>query len=107
MLAIWGNGPSVPKTHLPKFCSAVEFVKGKGEVISVIDVGSQSRRHPSPCAGLSAPCDSPLGALLFTQFVREIAERKAREEIWSSADYLFFISNLIYGKNQQIRQGVV
>ena len=40
--------------------------------------------------------------------VCQIAEGKDREEIWLSISYLFFIStSLIYGKNQQVRQGVV
>ena len=49
-----------------------------------------------------------LDAILFTQFVCKITEGGARKETWSSANYLFFISTyLIYGKNQQARQGIV
>lgn len=40
--------------------------------------------------------------------VCEITEGEVREKIWSSANYLFFIStSLIYGKNQQVRQGIL
>ena len=53
-------------------------------------------------------CDLFLDAILFTQFVCKITEGGARKETWSSANYLFFIStSLIYGKNQQARQGIV
>ena len=35
-------------------------------------------------------------------------EEEAREEIWSSVNSLFFISAyLTYGKNWQVRQGIV
>ena len=60
------------------------------------------------CAGLLIPRDLSLDAVLFTQFAGEINDAEAREEIWSSVNYLFFIStSLIYGKNQWIRQGIV
>lgn len=53
----------------------------------------------------SAFCDLPLGIMLFTQFVHKITEGTAREEIWSSVNYVVFISvSLIYRKNQQVRQ---
>ena len=46
--------------------------------------------------------DSPSDAILFTQFIHQITEVEAREEIWLSVNYLFFIStSLIYGKNWQ------
>ena len=62
-------------------------------------------------AGLTS-CDLSFDAIcsysLLTQFVREVTEGEAREKIWSSINYLFFIStSLIYGKNQQVRQGIV
>ena len=42
------------------------------------------------------------------QFVWEIIEGEAKEEIWSSVNYLVFISaSLVYGKKRQIRQGIV
>ena len=73
-------------------------------------MGGQSRCRPPLCAGvcaaLSTSRDFSLDALLFTQFIREITEREAREEIWSTVNYLF-TSTLIYGKNQQVRQGIV
>ena len=63
----------------------------------------QSRHHPPLFAGLST-----LDALLFTQFVDEVTEGEAREEIRSSVNYLFFIStSSIYRKNQQIKSGTV
>ena len=59
-------------------------------------------------AGLLTSCDLSFNTILFTQFVHEITEGEAREEIRSSVNYLFFISaSLIYGKNQQIRQGIM
>ena len=49
-----------------------------------------------------------LNAILFTQLVREITEGEAREEIWSFVNYLFFMfTSLIFGKKQQIRQGIM
>ena len=48
----------------------------------------------------STSYDFSLDALLCTQSVHEMTEGEAREEIWSSVNYLFFIStSLIYGKN--------
>ena len=45
---------------------------------------------------------------VFFFFFHEVTEGKAREETWSSVNYLFFIStSLIYGRNQQVRQGIV
>ena len=61
--------------------------------------------NPLHCRVLSF-CDLPLDIMLFTQFVHKITEGKAREEIWSSVNYLVFIS-LIYRKNQQVRQSIV
>ena len=47
-------------------------------------------------------------AILLTQLVREITEGAAREEIWSFVNYLFFMfTSLIFGKKQQIRQGIM
>ena len=52
--------------------------------------------------------DLSLDVILFTQFVQEITEREGRKEVWSSVNFLFFISTtLIYGKNRQVRQGIV
>ena len=69
---------------------------------------SDWRREKQCGAGVSARfgCDLPLDIMLFTQFVHKITEEKAREEIWSSVNYLVFIS-LIYRKNQQVRQSIV
>ena len=60
--------------------------------------------------GSSTSCDLPLDVIVFTQlFVQQITEEgEAKEEIWSSVNYLFFIStSLIFGKNRQVRQGTV
>ena len=63
-------------------------------------MGGQSRCRPPLCAGvcaaLSTSRDFSLDALLFTQFVRKTTEREAREEIWSSVNYLFFISTSFF-----------
>ena len=62
---------------------------------------------PTVCR-LLTPCDLPLDTVLFTRFVPEITEGEVKEESWSSVNYWFFISpSLIYGKNWQVRQGVV
>ena len=49
--------------------------------------------------------------LTYSQFghkVCEITEGEAREEIWLSVSYWFFIStSLIYRKNQQVRQNIM
>ena len=45
---------------------------------------------------------------LVLQFVRETTEGAAREEIWPSVNYLFFIStSLMYRKNPKVRQSIV
>ena len=45
---------------------------------------------------------------VFTHFVCEITEGEAKKEIWSSVNYLFFISTLwIYRRNQLIRQATL
>ena len=68
--------------------------------------------HLPLCAGLCAclliSCDFYLDAILFTWLVFEITEGEAGEEIWSSVNYLFFIStSLIHRKNLPVRPGVV
>ena len=63
---------------------------------------------PPQRAVLSAPRGLPLDALLFTQFVQEITEGEAREEVCSRANDLVFISTaLICGENRQVRQSIV
>lgn len=52
----------------------------------------QSLCHLSLCADLLTPCNPSLDAIFFTQFVCKIAEGEAREEIWSSLNYFFFLS---------------
>ena len=68
-----------------------KFLKRK-RVISVNhqDEGAELSSLPLP-VGLSTLCDLPLDAVLFTQFACEITEGEAKEEIWSSVNYLFFI----------------
>ena len=67
------------------------------------------RALPAPTAwSLVTLSDLFLDVILFTQFVCQITEGGGRKETWSSVNYLFFIStSLIYGKNQQARQGIV
>ena len=72
------------------------------------EIESESLPSTTVCAGLWTPLNIPLDVILFIQFVHQITEVEAREEIWLSVNYLFFIStSLIYGKNQQARQGIV
>ena len=66
-------------------------------------MGGQSGHHAPLCAGLSAPHDLPLGVSL----VHKITGGEAREEIWSSVNYFFISTPLIYRKNRQARQGFV
>ena len=44
-------------------------------------MGGQNCHHLPECAGLSTPPDLSVDAILFTQFVHEITEGEAREEI--------------------------
>ena len=70
----------------------------------------QSHPHPPLGAGLTTH-DLLLETCsysLITQFVWEIVEEEASEEIWSSVNYLFFISTpLIHGNDQQVSPGIV
>ena len=66
------------------------------------EIESESLPSTTVCAGLWTPLNIPLDVILFIQFVHQITEVEAREEIWLSVNYLFFIStSLIYGKNLQ------
>ena len=66
------------------------------------EIESESLPSTTVCAGLWTPLNIPLDVILFIQFVHQITEVEAREEIWLSVNYLFFIStSLIYGKNWQ------
>ena len=72
------------------------------------EIESESLPSTTVCAGLWTPLNIPLDVILFIQFVHQITEVEAREEIWSSVNYLFFITtSLIYEKNWQGRQGIV
>ena len=74
----------------------------------IVEVGGQSHHHPPLCVGLSAPYDLSLDAILSTQFVWEITEGEAKEEIWSAVHHLFFIfTSFTYRKYQQVRQDIV
>ena len=51
-----------------------------------------SESSPSPpCSDLLTSCESPLDAVLLTEFVCEMTEGEAGEEIWSSVNYLFIL----------------
>ena len=77
----------------------------------IIETEGQSRHHvplSGLCADLSTPCDLILDVILVTLFVPKITEGEAKEEIWSYVNYFFQSpTSLIYGKNQQVRQGIV
>ena len=80
----WIQSP--PKTTSENSAQPWTLLKGNREVISVIiEIECQSCHRPLPravmCAGLSTPHDLSLGAILFTQFVHEMTEGEAREEI--------------------------
>ena len=102
----WTQCP--PKTISEDSAQPWKFLKGKREVISVNHWDGGSESSPSPTACRLVDSSWSLDAVLFTQFVREITEGAAREEIQSSVNYLFFIStSLIYGRSQEIRQDIV
>ena len=100
----WQSGEmedsAFPQNHLWRFC-----LKRSREVISVnYWAGGQSGCHPHPhpptppCAGLYVglltPHNLSLDAIMFMK-------GEAREEIWSSVNYLVFIStSLSNGKGQ-------
>ena len=70
--------------------------------------GKGGCNHSPLSAGLLTARFFFFNAILFTQLVHEITEGEAREEIWSFVNYLFFMStSLIFGKKQQIRQGIM
>ena len=73
----------------------------------IAEIGGQGYCHAPLWAGLSTPWDLCRDILLFTQFVRS-PKRERGKRIWSSVNYLFFLSSSwIYGKNQQVRQSIV
>ena len=73
----------------------------------IIETGSQIHHCLLLGARLLTP-DLSLDAILFTQFVHKITEEEAKEEIWSSVNYLFLIfTSLVYGKNQHVKLSIV
>lgn len=68
---------------------------------------SESLASPTACVPVCRLVDffdSSFDAILFTQFIHQITEGEAREEIRLAVNYLFFTStSLIYGKNKQVR----
>lgn len=67
---------------------------------------SESLASPTACVPVCrlVDFDSSFDAILFTQFIHQITEGEAREEIRLAVNYLFFTStSLIYGKNKQVR----
>ena len=102
-----------PQNLLLRFFSVVKALKGGREVTQVNHRNGGWVSLPSSTAcrliGFLWPCSKfHLVHSLVTPFVHEITEGEAREEVWSSVSYLFFIStSLIYGKNQPVRQGIV
>ena len=81
----------------------MKIFKGQGEVISVNhwDREWDSSLSPTVCR-LVDLLYLPLDIILFTQFFHEITEGEAKKEIWSSVNYLCFISTFLsYGENWQ------
>ena len=67
----------------------------------------ESHHHPTLFAGLLT-CGFSSDTLMLIQFIHEITKGEAKEDNWSSANYLAFISTfMIYKKNQQISKGMV
>ena len=97
-----------PQNHLQRFWLAMEVLRGRRELTSVNhwDGGSECMEAHQ----LLVIVLSMLSRLysLVTQFLHEIMGGEARTEIWSSVNYLFFLStSLIYRKSRQVRQGIV
>ena len=57
----------------------------------ITEIGDWTCSHLPLRACLSTPCDLSLDAI-FSHTVCEFTEYEAREEIWSSVNYLFFIA---------------
>ena len=94
MRAIWGDGGLCPpKTISRDSAQAWKLLKENKEVISVNhwDRGSDSSPSPTACRLVNSS-RSFFRCYLVPQFVCEITKGEAREEIWSSVNYLFFIS---------------
>ena len=107
----WVDSAS-PRNHLWRFCWAVKVLKGKqkwSQLITEMGVRVSTIPHcVQACRLLRSSSRCYLVHTVWSQFVWEITEGDATEKIWSSVNYLFFIStSLIYGKNQQIGQGIV
>ena len=104
----WWPKHSPAPTQLP-LNSLFSHETGKESQLTT-EMKGQSHRHPPLGTGLTTrgllleTCSHSL----ITQFVWEIVEGEAREQIWSSVNYLFFIStSLIHRKNQPVRPGVM
>ena len=89
-----------PKNHLRRFCSAMKVFKGKGEIIWVNHWDRESDSSPSPPVCRLVNYLWSFFRWYIVHTICEITEGEAEEEIWSSVNYLFFIStSLIYRKN--------
>ena len=101
----WTQCP--PKTISKDSIQPWKLLKRKREVTSINHWGRRSESSPSPTAcRLACRLVDFLwssDAILFSQFIHEMTEGEAREETWSSVNYLFFIStSLIYGKTNKL-----
>ena len=106
----WTNVPQ--KTTLKIQLSHEGLSREKGKYYQLItEIGDQTCSQLPLHADLLTPCDLSLDAILFTQFVWEITEGGAREEIWSSVNYLFFIYtsllNYYWYKSFDFTRGIV
>ena len=96
---------------LQRFCYSWNILKGQRKASQLIIVTEgQSLQYSPSCIPMSR-CNFLwffFKCYLFTQFIHEITEGEAREEIWSFVNDLLFIStSLIYEKNQQVRWSIV
>ena len=57
-----------------------------------MEIGGQIRRYLPLHADLLTPGGFSLDVVLFTPFVHKMTEGEAGESVWSSVNYLFFIS---------------
>ena len=82
----------------------LKWKKGSNLSLSV-RWGSESSPSPIACRLVDSSW-SFFRCYLIYMFCLRITEGEARKEIWSSVNHQLFISTLIYGKSQQIRQGI-
>ena len=100
---------SVSSPKPPNFCLAMKVYKEQqgSRLSSPLRWGVQNGQHPCLPASSCAGCRLLLIFLyVLSSYIWDTPDGSGREEIWSSVNFLFFITaSLIYGENQQAGQG--